>query len=165
MLGSGFFVAGQEASKSVTSPYVKTVEELFTHIAAKYSRYASSIELTPDHDHVSVELTFPKQVGLPFSIDANLQVDELQIGVNDTLAGEWFPVGIPDRIHNFSEAFCCLVDGSGRLIQYTRYGKVLKTQVQRRTEGRWEPLATAISGIYVPLLPFKKTILQADPYQ
>ncbi|HVU09260.1 MAG TPA: hypothetical protein VHG89_12025 [Verrucomicrobiae bacterium] len=98
---------------------------------------------------IDAELTMPTQNGLSFPISIYLQNDELHLHAGNFWC-EWFPSHKQEVCDKFVDIVCGLLSGSYRVVEYLRFGSVLKTQIQKPDGSNWELVAWS-SRPHIPI--------------
>jgi hypothetical protein len=110
------------------------------------------MELKEDAPYVDINLDIPKQEGLSFSINLNLQNDDelhLQVG---KLWMCWFPCTEAENVEDFIQSVVGLIEGKHRILETIKGGKVVKGQLQIYCNGEWESKSSGIATFYFPSL-------------
>ena len=120
--------------------------------------------LVPEPADVDVMLDIPRQPGLSFPINLNLQGDELQLSAGSYFHVEWFPCTDPKRQAGFFDAVRGLISGRYRIVEYHRGTEVDKAVLQRPSDKGWKTFATWgwIVGVWFSWRA-KRVILQNTP--
>ena len=139
------------------SPYAAAVLTLADGLRAAFP--SLTIKVRQDHPEVDLSIDIPRQGGLPFDINLNLQEDELHLSV----AGFWrsyHPANQPDVLQWFQETIAGLLSGSHRIVSHYRGRRVVAGEVQRLDAGQWK---TVTEGYRIWGLGRKRTeILRAS---
>jgi hypothetical protein len=117
------------------SPHAAAVFTLIDGLRAAFPRL--EIKVQQDHPEVDLNVDIPRQAGLPFDINLNLQEDELHLSVG----GFWrsgHPCDRPDVLQWFQDAVAGLLSGSHRIVQHYRGRRVVSGELQRLDAGEWK---------------------------
>ncbi|MFN0137441.1 MAG: hypothetical protein ACKVS9_15160 [Phycisphaerae bacterium] len=127
--------------------YTADAEALFRNFARRHS---FSIEKVNDPE-VELLMRVPAQPGLSFELTLGLQNgDELNIGFEEFWS-YFFPFDEKTR-RTVVDALDALVAGECRLAIHTQLGRVVKHVLERRHDGRWRSVYTAIASFQLPFL-------------
>ncbi len=140
---------------------IELAEFAFSEIQESFPDLKSSLDREPDADGwLDLVLEIPEQAGLAFEVSLNLQnVDELHINAPG-LWVEWFPCTNPKVLTRYLDAVTGLLDGSYRILQHWRKGRLVKSYLQRPTRSSWETVASYYPGISLPFIRLEKRIIQ-----
>ncbi len=116
-------------------------EALFERVRARFGNLCSLLSDTPI-PQIDLELQFDAQPELIFPVAATLQGDAICLSVGGTFWGEWFPCTRPQVVAEFEACLSGVLAGSVRLVEFSRNGKIWKSQLQECPRGVWEPAAT-----------------------
>lgn len=101
-----------------------------------------------EHHDVDAALDIPRQPGLSFDVHINLQnLDEIHLSAED-LWVDWFPCGEQEVMDEFLEALPGLLNGSYRILQHVRSGKVKKAELQRPAKEGWKTIALCTVSMF-----------------
>jgi hypothetical protein len=123
------------------SPYAAAVLTLADGLRAAFP--SLNIKVQEDHPEVDLSIDIPRQAGLPFDINLNLQEDELHLSV----AGFWrsyHPANQPDVLQWFQETIAGLLSGSHRIVPTIEAGGLWPEMYSVSTLGSGRPLPKAI---------------------
>lgn len=132
------------------------VVALFASVVSEFANLTMSLDIE------AVELTIPKQPGLDFDVNINLQGDELHLNAGAGFWLEWFPCTDGGVEADFAESVRGLLSGQYRIVEQRRRGHVFKATLQRRTKRGWQNHGTWMRPTW-PVWRSTRTILQADP--
>lgn len=108
------------------------------------------MNLNEHPEHVDLALAIPKQSGLSFAINLNLQnVDELHLNAGKYWV-EWFPCDKQSVADEYQEIVCELLRGDSRIVEYYRGKTFGRAQLERRVDGTWKKDAGCVHAF--PLL-------------
>ena len=110
---------------------------IFQEIADLNKNLKNELALNPPH--VDLEMNFPKQEGLKFNININLQGDELHLNASN-LWIEWFPCDDEKIKKEFIESVSGLLSGEYRMVEYLRGEKPIKTKLQKPENNQWKTI-------------------------
>ncbi len=112
-------------------------------------------DLQHNHPHVDLNMDIPRQPGLGFSVNLNLQGDELHLAAGDALWVEWFPCTDPKISRDYVDVVKGLISGEFRIIEYQQAGRTVKAALQRPRGDGWAVVARW-SKLHLPL-PWRTT--------
>ncbi len=111
-------------------------DRLFESIRAGHGGLEMRIE--PDAGISELEVTIKAQPGLKFDVTLALHnVDELHLGAGE-LWVSWFPCTIDDVVRQYREAVDGLLSGRYRILEYRRWGHVVKAYLLRPSGSHWQ---------------------------
>jgi hypothetical protein len=116
------------------SPYAVAVFTLIDGLRTEFPHL--DIKVQQDHSEMDLNIDIPRQAGLPFDINLNLQEDELHLSVG----GFWrsyHPCDRPDVLQWFRETVTGLVSGSHRIVNLYRGRHLVAGELQRLDAGKW----------------------------
>lgn len=91
----------------------------FEEIATAFPKLESRIH---QDDPVDLSMSIPKQTGLNFDVELNLQNhDELHFGVGEFWC-PWFPCTRPQKVEQFKNAVIGFIAGDSRVLEHRRGG-------------------------------------------
>lgn len=128
--------------------------QIFCRIQELFPNLKMEFDLEPEHVDVNVDI--PKQEGLLFDVNLNLQnLDELHFSVGSSFWLEWFPCSDEKVSQQYFEAVSGVLSGNYRILEHHRGKKVVKAQLQRPDGSGWKTIGTH-RCLHLPF-PFKKT--------
>jgi hypothetical protein len=136
----------------------KIAEEAFRNI----QRLFPNLTMTMDYNDKDVDLSMdiPKQDGIDFDINVNLQnEDELHIST-DYIWCQFFSAESPELVETFTHAVQGLISGDYRILQFVKNGKVYKSFLQRPENNEWETIYRHIHKISFPWTRLEQNIIQ-----
>ncbi len=137
---------------------LELAEFAFSEIQESFPDLLGRIDREPDGG-LDLELVFPEQAGLAFEVVLNLQnVDELHLNAPG-LWVEWFPCTEPEVLTGYVDAVRGLIEGSHRILQHRRKGRLLKSYLQRPAGETWQTIARYYPGISLPFLKTETTVV------
>jgi len=87
---------------------------------------------------VEVELTIKAQAGLKFDVTLSLvNEDELYLGAGE-LWVSWFPCTSDDVVRQYRDAIEGVLSGRYRILEYRRWGRLVKAYLQRPNGAAWQ---------------------------
>jgi hypothetical protein len=113
---------------------------LFEEVRRSFPHLEMVVEQTDPHVDLNMEI--PKQPGLRFKMNLNLQGDELHMSVGAFWL-EWFPCDRPEVVSQFRDAVLGIVSGRYRIVEYYRGSRAVRADLQQpdgtgwRTIGSW----------------------------
>ena len=135
------------------SDYFDIAKSLFEEIQSDFSSLRMYIEENPKYVDLSMDI--PKQHGLNFEINLNLQTDELFIST-DVINCSWFPMKDAQVCDMFIDAVKGLIKGEYRILQLARKGEVYKAYLQKSINGNWETVCTENRKAHFPWRELEK---------
>lgn len=118
---------------------------LFERIQAEFP--ALLMKINPNHPYVEVSVEVPRQTGLAFEIELNLQNDdELHLCVGEFWCS-WFPSSDPQVVHRYLDAVTGVLAGRNRIVEYVRWGRVQGADLQAPDGGGWKTIARSSHGL------------------
>ncbi|WP_114781692.1 hypothetical protein [Botryobacter ruber] len=133
--------------------YYENAKSLFLEIEAEFSYLHMDLELNPKY--VDLSLDIPKQPGLDFGINLNLQTDELFIST-ELINCSWFPIKDAQVCDMFMNAVRGIIKGEYRILQLVRNENVSKAILQKPINGIWETVCTDSMKSHFPWETFEK---------
>jgi len=121
--------------------------ELFNKIKESFPHLDMKID--ENHPHVDLNMDIPKQDGLSFDLNINLQGDELHL-VAGHFWCEWFPCTDDYKAQVFYDNVCGLLSGKYRIVEYYRGKRAIKAILQKPKNSEWETVGTW-STWHIPL--------------
>jgi hypothetical protein len=101
------------------------------------------INISGKTPHIEAAAEVPVQPGLKFKISLALAGDELNLYVGRHFWVEWFPADRQDVSDDYAEAAIGLIAGDCRIVELTRFGRVVGARLERSTPaGKWVRIAT-----------------------
>jgi len=108
-------------------------------VVALYESFQAAFpQLKMRLDAQAVELEIPKQLGLDFDVNVDLQGDELHLNAGTGFWLEWFPCSDNSVEADFAESVRGLLSGQYRIVEHRRGGQVFKAILQRPTKHGWQ---------------------------
>jgi hypothetical protein len=126
---------------------VGTIVKLFESIQTEFPHLRMRLER--DHPHVELNMDIPRQPGLLFDVNLNLQGDELHLSVGSFWL-EWFPCTKPEVVAAFRDAVNGVLSGTFRIVEHFRGTRAVKAQLQKPTGDGWQTIGTW-STLYLPI--------------
>jgi len=100
------------------------------------------MQLDRDHPHVDLNMDIPRQTGLNFDVNLNLQnIDELHLSAGHFWL-EWFPCTDGGIVSAFREAVCGVLSGEFRILEHYRGKRAIKAELQRPSGQGWQTIGT-----------------------
>lgn len=115
------------------------VIRLFEDIRNAFPRLSMRLDEKPSQ--VDLNMDIPRQPGLDFDVNLNLQGDELHLSAGAFWL-EWFPCSRPDVVEAYREAVHGLLSGVYRIREHYRGGRPFKAELQKPHEGDWQTIGT-----------------------
>ena len=118
---------------------IEIAKNLFLEIQAKFPHI--SMEINEEHEHVEINVDIPKQNGINYPINLNLQnCDELHIVVSNFWC-EWFPYTDPEILNKYKNIVIGFISGKYRIVEYYKGKYVYKAELQAPKDGTWSTIA------------------------
>ncbi len=133
-------------------------EKTFKRIRGQFT----DLKMTIDYNYKNVDLSMdiPKQDGLDFDINLNLQNDdELHISTSFIWC-QLFPADSQELVGAFTDAVQGLITGDYRILQFIKDGKVYKSFLQRPENNGWVTVYRHIHKLAFPWTRLEKNIIQ-----
>ena len=127
----------------------ESIREAFPHLTMRLERH---------HPHVKLNMDVPRQPGVLFEVNLNLQGDELHLSAGSFWL-EWFPCTKPDVVATFREAVHGVLSGSFRIVEHLRGTRAIKAHLQKPAENGWQTVGTW-STLYLPFGPKSTRVLK-----
>ena len=121
----------QPVNKEPISKLFGEIQRRFPHLGMKFQF---------NHPEVDLNLDIPKQVGLEFDVNVNLQGDELHLSAGHFWM-EWFPCTNPRVIEKWREAVYGVLSGEFRIIEYYRGRRAVEAELQCPDAQGWKRIA------------------------
>jgi len=87
-------------------------------------------------------MSIPRQPGLLFDVQLNLQnIDELHLNAS-ALWVSWFPCTKPQIVEEYFEAVSGLLSGRFRILEHWRGTRVVRAELQRPSQEGWRTIAS-----------------------
>ena len=128
------------------SPYAAAVFTLIDDLRAAFPRL--DIKVQQDHAEMDLNIDIPRQGGLPFDINLNLQEDELHLSVG----GFWHsyhPCNQPDVLQWFRETVAGLLSGSHRVVNHYRGRRLVAGDLERLEGGEWKTVTEGYRQLWL----------------
>ena len=128
------------------SPYAAAVSTLIDGLRAAFP--CLEIKVQQDHPEVDLNIDIPRQAGLPFDINLNLQEDELHLSVG----GFWrsyHPCDRPDVLQWFRETVAGLLSGSHRIVNHYRGRRLVASDLERLDAGKWKTVTEGYRQLWL----------------
>jgi len=132
----------------------KTFKEIQNHFP--------ELNMTMDYEHQYVDLSMdiPKQNGLDFDINLNLQNDdELHIST-DYISCQLFSAESQELVDFFYESVLGIIKGEYRILQFVKKDKVYKSFLQKPNEEKWETIYRGYERLRIPWTKVDENIIQ-----
>ena len=113
-----------------------------------------------DNENLDLSMNIPKQIGIDFEINLNLQnEDELHIST-DYIWCQFFSADSEDLVNKFYESVIGIINGEYRILQFVRNDKVYKTFLQKPNGNNWETVYSGYERMRMPWTKVKENIIQ-----
>ena len=132
----------------------------------KIKGHFADLEIIDELNDKDVDLSFniPRQLGLDFDINLNLQTDELHIST-EFFSGSWFSIKSPEIVDIFVDAVKGLITGDYRIVQYWNNNKLIKCYLQKPTDTDWKTISKENKNRSLPWATLKKLIIRNKSYK
>jgi hypothetical protein len=132
----------------------KTFKEIQNHFPEL------TMKMDYEHEHVDLSMDIPKQKGLDFEINLNLQNDdELHIST----AYIWcqlFSAESQELVDMFYENVLGIINGEYRILQFVKNDKVYKSFLQKPNGEEWETIYRGYERFKMPWTKINENIIQ-----
>jgi len=113
-----------------------------------------------DNENLDLSIDIPKQNGIDFEINLNLQnEDELHIST-DYIWCQFFSADSEELVKKFYESAIGLINGEYRILQFVRNDKVYKSFLQKPNGNNWETIYRGYERIRMPWTTVKENVIQ-----
>jgi len=112
-----------------------------------------------NHKYVDMSVDIPKQKGLDFDINLNLQTDELHISTKH-FWGSWFTIKNPEVVQLYLDAVIGLLSGKYRIVQYWDGDTLAKSLLQKPVGDKWTTVFTDRKKLFFLSLFCSQTVIQ-----
>ena len=137
---------------------LKIAEDAFIKIQCLFPDLEMKIIF--DDKFVDLSMDIPRQNGLDFDVNVNLQnEDELQISTS-FICCNFFSIDNPDTVDDFVKAVQGLIMGEYRVLQFVRHGKVFKSLLQRPNESKWVTIYKHLLTFRLPWMRLEENSIQ-----
>ncbi len=118
------------------------------------------MKINYDDENVDLSMDIPKQNGVDFEIELNLQnEDELHLST-DYIWCQFFPAKSDELVEFFYKSVVGIIKGEYRILQLVNNNKVYKTLLQKPHKTEWETVYTGYERWRMPWLKVKENIIQ-----
>jgi hypothetical protein len=132
----------------MTEVLERQARELFDGLQEEFSQLHMVID--PNDPNVECSVLIPKQPGLDFDTHLNLQNgDELHLNAGDFWCS-WFPCSDLEVVTRYREAVVGILSGRYRILEYRRWGRVVKADLQAPDAQGWKTVAKS-RGAFLPV--------------
>ncbi|SHH06935.1 hypothetical protein SAMN05443549_1155 [Flavobacterium fluvii] len=113
-----------------------------------------------DNENLDLSMDIPKQNGIDFEINLNLQnEDELNIST-DYIWCQFFSADSEELVNKFYESVIGLINGEYRILQFVKNDKVYKSFLQKPNGNNWETIYRGYERIRIPWTTVKENVIQ-----
>jgi hypothetical protein len=133
-----------ETNKQISQRVFNDIQVEFPHL---------HMEMFDDDPHVDLSMNIPQQEGVAFSVNADLQGDELTLHASD-LTADWFPCDHPEMRERFVDAIKGLLSGKYRIRKEYRLGFLVKVILERPEGAAWKLIAWSAHNLAF-LIPWR----------
>jgi hypothetical protein len=111
--------------------------------------------------NVDVSVQIPAQPELGFEVNLNLQnADELHLAAAEMFWCSWFPSSDPAVRERYREAVTGLLSGQHRIVEYWRFGRPVKADLQAPSAQGWRTIARSRRGLFPVSWGAEKRVLR-----
>ncbi|WP_281336110.1 hypothetical protein [Flavobacterium eburneipallidum] len=136
----------------------KIAEEKFKEIQNHFPELKMIINY--DDEHVDLSMDIPKQDGVDFEINLNLQnEDELHLATAYIWC-QFFSADSEELVDKFYQSVIGLINGEYRILQFVNGDKVYKTLLQKLNGLDWETIYTGYERWRMPWTKVEKNVIQ-----
>ncbi|MGH7790166.1 MAG: hypothetical protein ACRERC_25085 [Candidatus Binatia bacterium] len=121
---------------------IQIAERIFEAIRGAFPHLR--MELDRQHPHVELNMDIPRQPGLLFRVNLNLQGDELHLSA-DAFWLEWFPCTKPEIADEFQRAVEGLLAGEFRIVEHYRGSRFVRGELQAPDGDGWRTVGSGCS--------------------
>jgi len=139
-----------------SSSNFNSAKEIFEQIQTSHPTLRMIIDKEPKNVDLSMDI--PKQEGLDFDINLNLQTDELHISTG-VIWCSWFPLKDIEIRATFVDSVNGIINGKYRVIQFTKNGKPIKSYLQKPLNGHWKTVFKDIQKTSFPWTKLERKII------
>jgi len=133
----------------------KTIQEVFPNL---------TMNIVYTHEQLDLSMDIPKQPGLDFNINVNLQnIDEIHISTK-YIHCSFFSAKSQYIVDMFYQAVQGLINGNYRIVQFHKRGKLYKSLLQCFKDNEWVTANTEFYKMSWPWTKYEKTIIQNKKY-
>lgn len=113
-----------------------------------------------EHEHVDLSMDIPKQNGIDFEINLNLQnEDELHIST-DYIWCQLFSAESQELVDFFYESVLGIIKGEYRILQFVKNDKVYKSFLQKPNGEKWETIYRGYERFRLPWTKVSENVIQ-----
>ena len=135
----------------------EAIVRLFRELQDAFPQLRMQLQL--QDPHVDVSMDIPRQPGMAFFVNLNLQGDELHLSAGSFWL-EWFPCTRPGIVDQYRDAVTGLLSGRYRILEHYVGAWAVKAQLQRPDADGWQTIGTwANLGTALPW-PRRRRVLQ-----
>lgn len=133
-------------------------EKTFKKVQNHFPELTMTIDY--EHEHLDLSMNIPKQNGLDFEINLNLQnEDELHIST-DYIWCQLFSADSMELVDIFYESVLGIIKGEYRILQFVSNDKVYKSFLQKPNGEEWETIYRGYERIKMPWTKVHENIIQ-----
>ncbi len=119
---------------------IEIAKKVFQEIQSEFPNI--SMQIDKEHEHVELNIDIPKQNGVNYPINLNLQnEDELHFSVRNFWF-ENFPCTDPVKVAEYKEIVIGYIQGKYRIVEYFKGKKAYKAYLQEPQNDKWSTIAT-----------------------
>ena len=119
-----------------------------------------TMKLDYEHQYVDLSMDIPKQNGIDFEINLNLQnEDELHIST-DFISCQLFSAESQELVDFFFECVVGIIKGEYRILQFVKKEKVYKSFLQKPNGEKWETIYKGYERFKMPWTKTNENIIQ-----
>ena len=147
-------------SEAMTNPRQQEALQLFDALQAQFPNLRMFVDPADSVVEVSVEIL--TQNGLAFDVHLNLENgdDELRLAAGEAFWYAWFPSSDPVVRRFYKDAVAGLLSGDHRIVEYRRWGRPVKADLQKPSARGWETIARSRRGLLPVSWGAQRRVLQ-----
>lgn len=134
----------------IASDTFKSIENSFPDLKFNYDFNDKNVDISVD---------VPKQKGLDFDVNLNLQTDELHISTKH-FWGSWFTIKNPHVVDLYKDAVVGLLSGKYRIVQYWDGDTLAKSLLQKPVDNQWQTIFTDRKKLFFLTMLCSKVVVQ-----
>ena len=133
-------------------------EKKFKEIQGHFPELTMTMNYEDENVHLTMNI--PKQNGIDFEININLQnEDELHLST-DYIWCQFFSADSEELVRKFYDSVVGLIDGEYRILQFVKNDKVYKVFLQKPNGDNWITIYKGYERIKMPWTIVKQNVIQ-----
>ena len=138
--------------------YLNQTKDIFNDLQVSFQEIEMSLDLS--HKYVDLSMDIPKQTGLDFDINLNLQTDELHISTG-FISCSFFPMKDQKIVDLFIESVRGIINGKYRIVKFLdKKERLIKSQLQKPENDEWTTVFTDRKKFSLPFAKYRKVIIK-----